>query len=139
MKSASTASLKWAQRTGSAAGDYEAGAQGTSKDQAAAAIGAKELYKQGVTDAIARGAFEKGLQKSGKGKWLRGIQEKGVQNFSTGVMSESARGDYATESGRYDSARSAAASMTRGAKGSPANLQRVAAVVNAQRAVKIGK
>lgn len=139
MKTASTSSLKWARNAGNSSGDYENGVMSTTKDQANAAIAAKELYKQGVTEAIARGAFEKGLQKSGKAGWQKGVSEKGVANFSTGVMSDSARSDYATESAKYDGARNAAASMPRGPKGSAQNLQRVAAVVNATRAVKIGK
>ena len=139
MKNASTSAMKWARNAGNASSDYAEGAATTTKDQAAAAIGAKVLYQQGVQDAITRGAYEKGLQKSGKAKWLRGVQEKGQQNYATGVMSDSARGDYATESAKYDSARNAASSLPRGPKGSPANLARVAAVVNATRAIKIGK
>ena len=138
-KNASTAALKWAQRAGSAGSDYESGVMNTDKDQAARAIAAKALYQQGVTEAISRGAYEKGLQKSGKSGWQQGVQEKGVSNFSTGVMAPSAQSSYASESGKYDSARNAAASAPRGPKGSPANLQRVALVANALRAIKIGK
>ena len=138
-KNASTAALKWAQRAGSASSDYEAGVMNTTKDQAGAAIAAKGLYQQGVTEAISRGAYEKGLQKSGKAGWQKGVQEKGSANFATGVMAPSASSSYASESGRFDSARNAATSSPRGPKGSPANLNRVALVANALRAVKIGK
>lgn len=139
MKNASQSALKWAQRAGSASADYENGVMTTSKDQATSAIAAAGLYQQGVTEAISRGAFQKGLQKSGKAGWQKGVQEKGAQNFATGVMAPSAQSGYATESARFDGARNAAASSPRGPKGSPANLQRVALVANALRAVKIGK
>jgi hypothetical protein len=136
-KSASTSAVKWAQRAGGASADYKAGAMNTTKDQAQSAIAAKELYKLGVTNAIARGSYEKGLGKSGKAGWLNGIDQKGEANYQTGVMSEGARNKYATESARFDGARNAASSLPRGAKGSQANLARVAAVANALHAIKI--
>jgi len=136
-KSASTSATKWAQRAGAAASDFAEGARTTTKDQAQSAIAAFELYKQGLTESFAKGRFAKGLNKSGKAGWLKGITEKGESNYMTGVTTEGAKSKYATESARFDGARNAAASMPRGSKGSPANLARVAAVANAQHAVKI--
>ena len=137
MRSASASAVKWATRAGSASGDFAEGARTTTKDQAASAIAAKELYKIGVNEAISKGRFEKGLQKSGKAGWLKGIIEKGEMNYATGVSTSGAQSSYSTNSGRFDSARNAAASLPRGPKGSPANLGRVGAVVNALRAVKM--
>lgn len=139
MRTASQSAERWATGAGSAAGRYIEGASETTKDQAAAAIAAKPLYQAGVQEAIAQGRYERGLQKSGKQGWLQGVQEKGAANFGVGVSSPSAQSRYASESARYDGARNAAASAPRGPKGSPQNLQRVAAVVNAMRAVKTGK
>lgn len=139
MRTASQSSARWSEGAGAASGRYLEGASQTTKDQAAAAIAAKGLYQQGVQEAIARGAYEKGLSKSGKSGWLRGVQEKGGANFGVGVTSPSAASSYASESGRYDGARGAAASAPRGPRGSPQNLQRVAMVVNALRAIKVGK
>lgn len=138
-KEASAAVGRWQNRASMASSDYAAGAAETNKDQAQAAIAAKELYKQGVTEAIGRGAYEKGLQKSGKAGWLRGVQEKGQTNFSTGVSSDMARQKYVENSSKYDAARRSADSKPRGAKGSQENINRVIAVVQAQRAVKVGK
>lgn len=137
MKTAQQSAEKYASRAAAASSDYVNGAASTSKDQAAAAIAAKEIYKQAVTQAAADGRYERGLQKSGKGKWLRGVQTVGAGRFAEGVAGAS--GDYAQESARFDGARSAASSLPRQIKGSPANLQRVAAVVNAQIAAKKGK
>ena len=139
MKSASQSVTKWANRTGAAASDYVAGANATDKDQASRAIAAKEIYKQALTESFGRDAYAKGLQQSGKQGWLKGVQEKGGQNFSTGVSTESAQAKYATNSGKYDSARQAADKLPRGPRGSANNLQRVAAVANALRLVKVGK
>ncbi|MFA6161764.1 MAG: hypothetical protein WC766_06410 [Patescibacteria group bacterium] len=136
-KSASVSAVKWAQRAGSAASDFVNGAKNTTKDQAQAAIAGFENYKSALTASFAKGSFAKGLQKSGKTGWLNGITEKGEGNFAAGVMAPAAQSKYSTESARFDGARGAAASMPRGPKGSPSNLARVAAVANAQHAVKI--
>lgn len=139
MKSANESVAKWQNRTAAASQDYSDGAASTDKDQAARAIAAKEVYKTALTESFGRDAYSKGLQRSGKGGWLRGVQEKGAQNFSTGVGSNTAREKYTTNSGKYDGARKAAEGLPRGARGNPANLQRVAAVANAQRAIKVSK
>jgi hypothetical protein len=137
MKSAAQSAEKYASRAAAAAGDYVSGAQSTTKDQAAAAIAAAGIYAQATQAAITDGRYAKGLQKSGKSKWLSGITAKGGGRFAEGVGA--AGPTYATESARFDTARGAAASLPRGIKGSPANLQRVAAVVAAQIKVKQGK
>lgn len=136
-KTAAQSAEKYASRAAGAAGDFVAGAQSTTKDQAAAAIAAAQIWAQATQAAITDGRFAKGLQKSGKAKWLAGITAKGGGRFAEGVGA--AAPTYATESARFDAARGAAASLPRGVKGSPQNLQRVAAVVAAQIKVKQGK
>lgn len=137
MKTASQSSQKFVERASAASGDYVAGAQGTTKDQSAAAIAAAPNYAAGVQAAITRGAYAKGLQKSGKVGWLKGITEKGGNRFAEGVATGAAK--YATNSGVYDPARGAANSMPRGPKGSEANFARAKTVGQALRAVKVGK
>ncbi len=139
MKSANEAVLKWANRAAAAGNDYAQGAQTTDKDQAQRAIAAKANYQQALTESFSRDAFSKGLQRSGKAGWLAGVQEKGVNNYSTGVSADSSRSKYVTNSSRYDAARKAADTLPRGPRGSAANLQRVSAVMNSLRAVKVGK
>lgn len=129
MKSASSVSEKWAGRAANASQDFVEGAMSTTKDQAAAAIAAAPIYAQAVQASITRGAFQKGLQKSGKGGWQEGIRKVGAGRFAEGVGSSAAK--YAANSAPFDSARSAASSMPRGMKGSPQNLAKVTAVVNA--------
>lgn len=139
MKTASVSVLKWQTRTSAASSDYVEGARTTDKDQAQKAIAAKEIYKQSLQDSFSKDSYAKGLQKSGKAGWIAGVEQKGQQNYLTGVSADTARSRYATESSKYDAARNAASTMPRGVKGSPQNLNRVATVVSALRAVKVGK
>lgn len=136
MKSASQSAQKFVERAGAASGDYVSGAQSTNKDQAAAAIAGKENWKAGIQAAIAGGRYEKGLQESGKSGWLKGVTEKGANRFAEGVSSGANK--YATNSGKYDGARNAAASLPRGPKGSEQNFARSKAVGQALRKAKIG-
>ncbi len=138
MRTASQSSTKWADRAGSASQTYLTGVDTTTKDQAANAIAAKGNYAAGVQAAISKDLYAKGLQRSGKAGWQAGVDQKGATNYATGVQAPASRQKYETNSGRYDSARNAAASVARGPKGSPGNLSRVAAVVTAERAVKTG-
>lgn len=133
-KSAQASAQKFVERAGAASGDYVKGAQETTKDQSARAIASKAIYQQALTASFATGSYEKGLQKSGKSGWIKGVQEKGANRFAEGVSVSASK--YATESGKYDSARMAADSMPRGLKGSATNLAKVATVVNALRAAK---
>jgi hypothetical protein len=139
MKTASQSVAKWATRTGAAAQDYVAGANTTDKDQAAAGVAAKEIYKAALTASFGRDSYAKGLQKSGKAGWQAGIAQKGAQNFATGVSTSGAQAKYSANSGAYDSARGAAAGLPRGQRGSAQNLARVAAVANALHAAKTAK
>lgn len=136
MKSAQSSSQKFVERAGAATGDYVQGARETSKDQSANAIAAKGNYAAGIQASIARGAYEKGLSASGKAGWLKGVTEKGQNRFAEGVSSGA--GKYATNSGKYDSARATADSLPRGPKGSEANFARAKAVGQALRKVKVG-
>lgn len=136
MKSAQSVVQKFIERAGAASGDYVKGAQDTTKDQSARAIASKANYQAGLTASFARGSYEKGLSKSGKAGWLKGITEKGVNRFGEGVSVSGAK--YAQNSGKYDSARGVSDSMPRGLKGSVTNLAKVTAVVNALRQAKAG-
>lgn len=133
-KTAQQASQKFVERASGAAGDYVAGAEQTSKDQAAAAIAAAPIYAAALQASIAKGSYAKGLGKSGKAGWLAGVKSKGGERFAGGVANSASK--YATNSAPFDGARNAAASLPRGLKGSETNLARVKAVVSALRAVK---
>lgn len=128
-KSASQVAEKYATRAAAASGDYVEGARSTTKDQSAAAIAAASIWKQALDASAAAGSFVKGLQRAGKSKWLEGVTSKGGNRYGEGVSQ--AASDYASESAKFDTARNAANSLPRGLKGSPQNIARVTAVVNA--------
>lgn len=134
-KTAAEVAGKMVARAGQASGDYVEGAKKTSKDQASAAIAAIPNMKLGINEAIDKGRVARGLNRSGKSGWLSGIETKGQNRFGEGVAAGAPR--YAERSGAFDSARGAASSILRGPKGSPQNLQRVAAVVAALRTKKL--
>lgn len=76
---------KYSSRASGAAGDYLKGSQAPRRSQSQAAVAAAGNYSTGVSEAISRGAFEKGLQRAGDQKWLKGIQEKGRTRYQQGV------------------------------------------------------
>ena len=135
MRTAQASAQKFVERASGASGDYLSGASGTTKDQSARAIGAKEIYKSALTASFGRDSYAKGLQRSGKSGWLEGVTKKGAERYASGVAVSASK--YATNSGKFDGARAAADSLPRGLKGSATNLARVSAVVSALRAVKV--
>ena len=136
MKSASQSADKFVQNAGAASNYYTQGAQQTTRDQAALAAAAEGVWFQAVTAANSRKAFSKGVSAAGKQAWLAGIQTKGANRFGEGVAA--AREKYAANSGKYDGARGAAASLPRGPRGSAANYNRSAAVGKALNAARDG-
>lgn len=136
MKTAQQSAEKFGRRGSEASSDYLEGAKSTQKDQAAAAIAASEIMKSALMEALNRGAHIKGLQKSGKAGWLKGVTEKGADRFGTGILSSV--GKYAQNSAVYDGARNAASALPRGKRGSEANFSRSKAVGQALNAVRIG-
>ncbi len=135
MRTAQESAQKFVDRASGASEDYKKGAQNTTKDQSARAIGAKKIYQDALTASFGRDAYAKGLTRSGKAGWLDGVTKKGADRYAGGVAVSASK--YAQNSGKYDTARSAADSMPRGLKGSETNLARVKTVVSALRAVKL--
>lgn len=133
MKTAQQSAAKFVERASAATSDYVEGAQRTTKDQSAAAIAAKEIYKQALTASFAKDSYSKGLSKSGRAGWASGVTSKGAERYAPGVGASA--GKYAANSAKFDGARNAAANLPRGLKGSEINFARVRAVVNALRAV----
>jgi hypothetical protein len=114
---------KWTQRTAAAARDYAAGVQTPRTPWAAATSASEHAWQAGVQDAVARGAFGKGVQKAGDAKWQQGVATKGVQRFAPGVQAAQAR--YDEGFAPYRAAIEAITLPARGRRGDPANLERV--------------
>ena len=136
VKPLSSIGSKWNRRAGSAGQEYVEGVQSPRRAWAASTQASEKNYVTGVQAAISRGAFGKGVQQAGDAKWQSRAQELGGARYGSGVAAS--QGNFETGFQKYHQALSSLALPPRGAKGSPENLQRVAAVANALRKVKTG-
>lgn len=127
---------KWLRNASGAGPDFKDGVLTTRKDQAALAIEAAPSYEAGVTAAIARGAFQKGLAESGHGKWKDKASVKGARNYPGGIRD--AEGDYAKGVARVLSTLEGVTLPPRGPRGSPGNIERVRVGNEALHKMRIG-
>ena len=125
---------KWVRRAGSAGQEYTEGVQSPRKPWAAATKAAEGNYEQGVQAAIGRKSFGKGVDRAGDAKWKDRASTLGSGRFASGVAAS--QDEYSKGFSKYASVLSSLTLPPRGAKGSPANLQRVAAVATALRNAK---
>lgn len=125
---------KWVRRASVAGPDYLQGVQNPRKAWAAAAVEAEPNYKAGVVAAAGRGAFGAGIKAAGDEKWRNGATRKGPGRFAEGVAI--GRDDWGKGFAPYQSAIAAVTLPARGPKGSPQNIQRVAAIATTLRALK---
>lgn len=135
IKDISQSAEKWVRRASQAGPDFEAGIRNPRRAWAEATIEAAPNFKAGVQAAANAGLFEKGVRKAGNAKWQENAIAKGPGRFAEGVGL--ARDAWQAGFGPFQSAIAALNLPPRGPKGSPANLQRVAAVANALRALKL--
>jgi hypothetical protein len=128
------ASDKWVRRASIAGPDYQSGVQAPKRSWSEAAKAAKENWKAGITQAATRGAFEKGVDKAGDGKWRDMAIKKGPSRFAEGVSI--AKEDWAKGFGPYHSAISALKLPDRGPKGDLKNYERSKLVGTTLRSLK---
>jgi hypothetical protein len=131
---ASRVAQKWSRRASGASQDYTEGVQTTSASWAANATAAKETWKTAVTAAAGRGAFEKGVARATDTKWKANTVAKGPARYAQGVGV--AEGDYSSQVAPYLQLIGATDLPMRGPAGSPGNIQRVAVLATALRALK---
>lgn len=127
---------RWAQRTAAATSDYVAGVASPRQSWQAATVAAAPAHKAAITEALARGAFEKGVQKAGDGKWSAAAQGKGAERFGPGAAA--GVGDYQQGVQKYLQVIESTPLPPRGPKGDPRNIQRVAVLAAALRKAKTG-
>lgn len=135
IKDISASAEKWVRRAGQAGPDFEAGVRNPRTPWAEASQAAAASYKAGVTAAANAGLFEKGIRKAGNEKWQKNAIAKGPSRFAEGV--QLARDEWQAGFAPFQAAIASLTLPARGPKGSPQNLQRVAAVANALRALKL--
>ncbi len=135
IKSATEIAAKFIAVTPGRVQQYTEGVQDSAVDWEGPTLAAESNYEAGVTAAIGRKSFGKGVSRSGTSKWRAGAVGKGAQRWGPGV---SASGTAYAEG--FSPFRDVIANLNlppRGPVGSPGNLERVAVVANALHARKI--
>lgn len=133
IKSLSDSSDKYMRRAQVAGPDYQAGVQNPRTPWSEAAVAGEANYKAGVTAAASAGRYGKGIKAAGEDTWKKGAITKGPGRFAEGVAL--AKGDWESGFSPYRAAIEAVKLPPRGPKGSPQNVQRVAAMATTLRAV----
>lgn len=114
--------------------DYRFGVQNPRRDWATATAAAESAYEGGVTQAIAKKRFGKGVKKAGTPTWQEGAILKGTARWGPGVTI--AQDKYARNFARYRDAIERVTLPPRYPRRDPRNLDRVKAIVNALIAAK---
>ena len=120
---------KFATVTPQRADEYVKGVEASEVDWANATAAAEGAYNDGVTKAISRKAFGKGVKAAGSEKYKKGVREKGGQRFSAGVSL--AGPAYAEGFAKFHQVIASTVLPPRFARRDPRNLQRVAAIATA--------
>jgi len=120
---------KWARVSAGASNEYREGVENPRADWATQTKAAEGNYEAGVTAAIQRKAFGKGVGRAGTEKWQKNAIALGPGRFATGV--QNAQSAYADGFAPYQAVIAAITLPKRGPKGAPENIQRVAAIAKA--------
>ena len=114
--------------------DYRSGVENPRRDWMTATAGAESAYEAGVTQAIAKKRFGRGVKAAGTEAWQRGAVEKGTARWGPGVTM--AQEKYGRNFAPYRDAIERVQLPPRFARRDPRNLARVKAVVDALVAAK---
>lgn len=133
---AAQASAKWATVTPQRTGDYEEGVKNPRMPWAQASTNAADAYKAGVTEAVTRGAFAKGIAAAGDATYQKNTLAKGPQRFAEGV--QMAQDLYATKMAPVLKIIETTTLPPRFAKGDPRNIERVKVLAAALRKGRTG-
>jgi len=120
---------KWARVTPTRTADYETGVRNPGKDWLRSTLASKDAWKAGMTEAITKGTWDKGVSRAGMVGWQEGAISKGVPRWGPGV--QVAEPKYAAGFAPYREAIARVQLPPRFARRDPRNLQRVNAIVDA--------
>lgn len=120
---------KWKARAAAASRDYVAGVQRPRQPWAASTAAAADAWQAGVTEAAARGTFQKMVTKAGDAAWVNGVNNKGAARYAPGVQ---ASGDRYTQGfAPYAQVIQNTSIPPRGRRGDPGNIERVRVLAEA--------
>ena len=134
VKSVSKIAEKWSRVTPQRSADYEDGVKNPTRDWAKNTADANAAYKAGVTEAVAKDRFVKGVQKVGTAKWQTKAATVGPARFSQGVTV--AAPDFEKGFAPFRDAIEKTVLPPRFAKGDPRNIDRVRVIASALSAAK---
>lgn len=120
---------KWIRQSQASQPEYEAGVNNPRRDWKTATVAAEDNYQAGVTAAIGRKAFGKGVAKAGTDKWKRNTIEKGSPRWAQGIsLSGNA---YIDGFSPYHSVIAGITLPPRGPRGAAKNIERVRVIADA--------
>lgn len=114
--------------------DYRTGVENPRRDWATATAAAESAYEAGVTQAIAKKRFGKGVKVAGSQAWQDGAVQKGTARWGPGVTLSEPK--YARNFAPFRDAIERTQLPPRYSRRDPRNLARVKAVVDALVAAK---
>ena len=137
VKDAAASAQKFVARAGAAAGDYQKGVAGAGDLWQTRTGASSDAYGQGVNDAIARGAFAKGVARAGGAKYASNASGKGAQRYPQGVSLAGPSWQSGVQP--YLDAMSNMNLPPRSPRGSPNNLIRVQQIMDLNRKIKLSR
>ena len=126
---------KWGKNSSMAGDSYRDGVNNPRRSWADSAADADDARKQGLADADARDAFVKGVKAAGDVKWKKNATVLGPARFRQGV--QNATPEFSAGFSKYHGVLGGLTIPPRGPKGSPENINRVAAIADALHAAKV--
>lgn len=129
VKSAGEIADKWARVVATRTQDYEAGVKDPNVDWARSTEAARENFEAGVSEAIQRGAFQRGVAAAGNQKWQANAAAKGTARWAPGVRAAQP----AMEAGMATVVQVIERTVLppRGPRGDPRNMERAAVMARA--------
>lgn len=125
IKSMAEIADKWATVTPTRAKYYEEGVRTTAKDWAGSAMAAASAYEAGVSEAIGRGAFAKGISSVGTGGWREATLAKKAR-WGSGVSL--GKSNYLSGFAPFRGVIEGVSLPPRGPRGDPSNYARCEAI-----------
>lgn len=105
-KTAEQIAEKYGRRVAGAGADYAAGVQAPSRPWAQATIASEPRWKAGITEAISKKSFTRGVQKAGDAKWQERASTIGASRYT--AAAPEAASAYAAVAGQIMQAGNAA-------------------------------
>jgi hypothetical protein len=86
VRTAQASADKFKKNAGAATDAYKSGVAGAGQDWATNTAAASDVYAQATTEAIGRGAFAKGVAKSGPAKYTDRATNLGANRYVSGIQ-----------------------------------------------------